>query len=71
MKEIDLLLARDDTLYPIEVKRVATPRPEWCRHFAVLDRFPERRGPGAVVCLAPRATALDRSCVAVPVTAVG
>ena len=70
-KEIDLLLAQDDTLYPVEMKRGATPRPEWCRHFSVLDRFPERRGPGAVVCLAPRATALDRSSVAVPVTAVG
>lgn len=70
-KEIDLVICQDNRLYPIEIKRGASPRPDWCQHFSVLSKFSEQTGPGAVVCLAPQRTALSRNCVAVPVTEIG
>ncbi|RMF85037.1 MAG: ATP-binding protein [Nitrospirae bacterium] len=65
-REIDLLLEQDATLYPVEVKRAATPRREWLRPFAALDRLPLRRGPGAVLCLTERPLPLDRRTQALP-----
>lgn len=66
-REIDFVLAQDSRLYPIEVKRSATPRRDWTRAFAALDRFPDERGEGAVLCLCKEALPLSRSCLAVPV----
>jgi hypothetical protein len=65
--EIDLLFVQDRTLHPVEIKRAATPRPEWARPFATLERFPERPGEGAVICLTPDLLPLDRRTVAVPI----
>ncbi len=66
-REIDLLIEQDGTLYPIEVKRAATPRRQWTQPFAVLDRLPVARGHGAALCLVSRVTPLDRGADAVPV----
>ncbi|MEM9558241.1 MAG: ATP-binding protein [Acidobacteriota bacterium] len=66
-REIDFLLERDGALYPIEVKRAATPRRDWTRAFAVLDRLAPARGDGAVLCLVERDIPLDRQTTALPV----
>ncbi len=66
-KEIDLLLSRDGALFPIEIKRAATPNPRWAAPFRLLDRLPLERGPGAVICLAPDPIPLDRTSTVVPV----
>ncbi|RIL11944.1 ATPase [bacterium] len=66
-REIDLLIEQDGLLHPIEVKRAATPRPDWSKAFAVLDALAPARGHGAVLCLAPTVTPIDRQATAVPV----
>ena len=66
-REIDLLIEQDAALYPMEVKRAATPRSEWTRPFAALDRLPARRGRGAVLCLTPEPLPLDRQTEALPI----
>jgi len=70
-REIDLLIAQENTIYPVEIRCSGTPRPDWCRHFSVLDKLKAATGPGAVICLTPRAIALTRQCSAVPVTEIG
>jgi hypothetical protein len=65
-REIDLLLSRDGMFHPIEIKRSASPRPEWAGAFAALDRLGARRRHGAIVCLAPEAVPLTRDVTAVP-----
>lgn len=66
-REIDLLVEQDGALYPIEVKRAATLRAEWSKPFDVLDALPPSRGHGAVLCLVPMVTPIDRQATAVPI----
>ncbi len=64
--EIDLLIERDGTLYPIEIKKTATPSLNATRHFAVLKKQ-TKVGPGAVVCLRETDIPLSREVTAIPV----
>lgn len=66
-KEIDLLFLQDQTLYPVEIKRSASPKSEWVRVFSSLDRFAEDRGEGGVVCLCPHTLPLAEKATAIPV----
>lgn len=66
-KEIDLLLAKDQILYPVEVKLGATPRREWARHFRTLGKLNVEIGTGAIVCLCKEPLPLTENATAVPV----
>lgn len=66
-KEVDLLFLQDQTLYPVEIKRSASPKREWVRGFPGLDRFAEDRGEGGVVCLCPQSLPLADRATAIPV----
>ena len=66
-REIDLLIRSDRRLYPVEIRKAATVRREWTRTFSSLDRFPEERGEGAVICLASDSLPVDATSTAVPV----
>jgi predicted AAA+ superfamily ATPase len=66
-KEIDFLFEKDQTLYPLEVKKAASPQRKWARNFDALKRLDIRLGEGAVVCLCREALPIDRSISAIPV----
>ena len=66
-KEIDLLFEKDQTLFPVEVKRGATPRRDWVRVFAALERLGKPVGEGGVICLCPELMPLSREATAIPV----
>jgi predicted AAA+ superfamily ATPase len=65
-QEVDLLLEQGDTLYPVEIKKTASPSMHARRHFRVLDKLGRRVGPGAVLCLTERDIPLSREVTAVP-----
>jgi len=66
-REIDFLIKKDQTLYPIEVKLAATPKKEWTRSFTTLKRLGEKIGPGCVVSLVNMVLPLDPQNLAIPV----
>jgi predicted AAA+ superfamily ATPase len=78
-KEIDLLLYQDGTLYPIEIKKSASPGTEAVKHFSALhpvtqperfgalEQFKTEIGTGAVVCMANDLLPVDRYNWLVPV----
>lgn len=66
-REIDVILEENGTLYPIEIKKTATPHPRDTRHFAVLDRLGVPVGPGGLVCLRQSHVPLAPNVHAVPV----
>jgi predicted AAA+ superfamily ATPase len=78
-KEIDLLIYANGTLYPIEIKKSASPGTDAIKHFNVLtpvtepERFGELAqlkidiGAGAVVCMANDLLPIDRKNWSVPV----
>jgi hypothetical protein len=69
-KEIDFLFEQDQTLFPVEVKRSATPSREWSRTFSVLERFGKPVGDGAIICLCRESIPLGKNVMAFPVGAL-
>ena len=66
-REIDIVLEHDGILNPIEIKKTAAPGTELTRVFALLDKASVPRGTGAIVCMKPHLSALDRENLIVPV----
>jgi predicted AAA+ superfamily ATPase len=69
-REIDLVLQQDDRLYPVEIKKSASPKPEWTKHFNALSRFSKGPIQGAVVCMVSEPFPLDPNTSAVPVSCI-
>lgn len=66
-KEIDIVLEHDGVLNPIEIKKTSNPGTELIRVFDLLDKASTPRSKGAVVCMKPGLSAIDRDDYIVPV----
>ncbi|WP_324822962.1 ATP-binding protein [Sinanaerobacter sp. ZZT-01] len=66
-KEIDILLEDSGKLYPMEIKKTATPQSQLTRVFSVIDKASLGRGIGAVLCTTDRLSAFDRQNLIVPI----
>ena len=66
-REIDIILEHDGVLNPIEIKKSANPGPELIKVFKLLDKSSAKRSKGAVVCMKPELSAIDRENYIVPV----
>ncbi len=66
-KEIDLVLEHDGVLNPIEIKKTANPGTELIKVFGLLDKSSTPRSRGAVICMKPGLSAIDRDNYIVPV----
>lgn len=70
MKEIDLLIEADGKLFPIEIKKTASPTPQLIRVFKTLDKGNVKRGNGAVLCMKEKLMALDRQNYIIPISLI-
>jgi hypothetical protein len=66
-KEIDLLILRDETFYPLEFKKTAAPKKDDTRHFKVLESLRNPIGEGGVICFAETLLPLVKNGSAIPV----
>lgn len=66
-KEIDIVLEHDGVLNPIEIKKTANPGTELVKVFGLLDKASVPRSKGAVICMKPELSAIDRDNYIVPV----
>ncbi len=66
-KEIDLLIVRDGTVYPVEFKKSASPKKSDAGHFSVLKNLKMPIGHGALICLCRDIVPLTDKIDAVPV----
>jgi hypothetical protein len=69
-KEVDLLIVQDGMVYPLEIKKSASPGKADVRHFAALAQLGIPLGPGGVICLAEQALPLTASAWSIPVWAL-
>ena len=65
-KEIDLVVVRDGTAYPVEFKKTASPDRGAAAHFGLLEKTGLQVGPGAVVALARQAMPLTATDWSIP-----
>lgn len=66
-KEIDVIIEGDGKIYPLEIKKTATPDKRIIRTFGVIDKAPLEIGTGAVLCMAEQLGAFDRNNLIVPI----
>jgi predicted AAA+ superfamily ATPase len=66
-KEIDLIMEKDGSLFPIEIKKTATPDIRLTKVFGLIDRSPLQRGTGAILCTAEKLSAFNRDNLIVPI----
>ena len=69
-KEIDVIMEGDGKLYPLEIKKTATPDRRIIRTFGVIDKSPLQIGTGAVLCMAEQFGAFDLDNLIVPIWAI-
>lgn len=65
-REIDLLPVQDGVIYPLEIKRTASPGREGVRHLGMLERLGMPVGPGGVICLVEQLLPLTPTAQAIP-----
>lgn len=66
-KEIDLILERDGKLFPMEIKKMASPPKKLTKVFDLIDKSPLQRGTGAVLCMADKLGAFDQNNLIIPI----
>lgn len=66
-REIDIILEHDGVLNPIEIKKSANLGSELIKVFKLLDKSSAKRSKGAVVCMKPELSAIDRENYIIPV----
>jgi len=70
-KEIDLLIIRDGTIYPLEIKKTSSPDKNDVRNFKALDKLGMKVGMGGVICLSGQSLPLGEMAVSIPVRILG
>lgn len=67
-REIDLIIEKDNTLYPIEIKKSARPGIEMAKHFPVLSKLADISvGQGCIICQCDKSFYLSDDVVALPI----
>ncbi len=66
-REIDLIIEDNHTLYPIEVKKSASPKKSAIKHFKVLENTDFEVGEGNVICLIDELIPIDEKNSFVPI----
>jgi len=69
-KEIDLLIVQDETVYPLEFRKTASPHASDVQAFRTLSHLGVTVGPGGLVCLAEQALPLTAAATAIPMAAL-
>lgn len=69
-REIDLILERDGKLFPIEIKKMASPPKKLTKVFDLIDKSPLQRGTGAILCMADQLGAFDQNNLIVPLSLI-
>ena len=66
-REIDLVMEENGALHPMEIKRTLNPSGGIQQSFSVLDKASLPRGTGAILCLKPTLSAIDKDTLIVPI----
>jgi len=66
-KEIDLLIVKDDVIYPLEFKKSDRVNKTTIQSFNVLEKLNKKIGPGGVICLVNQCLPITEKNFAIPV----
>lgn len=66
-KEIDLMIESNGTLFPIEIKKTASPDIRLTKVFDVIEKSSLQQGTGVILCTAERLSAFNHDALIVPI----
>ena len=66
-KEIDLLIIKNNVIYPIEIKKSANPGIEAIKNFSIVDKFGMNVGNGGVICMKSEIFPIDKNNNYIPI----
>lgn len=69
-EEIDLIMYKNNTLYPLEIKKTANPRKEMMKNFKYLEKADMKIGTGGIICLYDKLMKLDEKNYIIPLSSV-
>ena len=68
--EIDLILYKNNTLYPFEIKKTASPNKSMIKNFDLLSKVNKKVGTGGIICLYDDLMHLDENNFIIPISSV-
>jgi predicted AAA+ superfamily ATPase len=69
-KEIDLLIIRDNTIYPLEFKKTSSPDKNAVSNFSTLEKLNMKVVHGGVICLVTQSLPITADVSSIPVSAI-
>ena len=69
-EEIDLIMFKNNTLYPLEIKKTSNPRKDMMKNFKYLEKTNMKIGQGGIICLYDKLMKLDEKNYIIPVSSV-
>ena len=69
-EEIDLIMFKNNTLYPLEIKKTANPRKDMMKNFRYLEKTNMKIGQGGIICLYDKLMKLDDNNYIIPISSV-
>ena len=69
-EEIDLLIERDLTIHPFEIKKTSNPKSEMLKNFRMLDNVDIKVGSGGLICLYDKLMPLDERNSILPISSI-
>jgi len=68
--EIDLIIYKNNKLYPFEIKKTASPNISMIKHFKQLEKSKKEIGTGGIICLYDELMHLDEKNYIIPISSV-
>lgn len=69
-EEIDLIIRKNNTIYPIEIKKTSSPKKEMLKNFKYLENVREKIGVGGIICTYDKLMKLDEKNYIIPISSV-
>lgn len=69
-EEIDLIIRKNNTIYPIEIKMTSTPKKEMIKNFQFLQKTNEKIGVGGLICTYDKLMRIDKNNYIIPISSV-
>lgn len=70
LEEIDLIIRKNNTLYPIEIKKTSSPKKEMLKNFRFLENAREKVGVGGIICTYDKLMKIDEKNYIIPISSV-
>ncbi len=68
--EIDLIMYKNDTIYPFEIKKTASPNLRMISNFKILEKTNKKVGNGGIICCYDKLMHLDENNMIIPISSV-